>query len=150
VASGRKPREGDGAFYYTVSDEAELDWKWPKFLATKPDFVKTYLLFSEDYALRKSDPRYFGWKGMDPGLLKSLVQKAHAAGLRVSTHVESAVDFHNALAAGVDEINHLPGSGPAATSSHTCSESLKSLRLMWRWPLIMAYIWSPPSVMPHK
>jgi imidazolonepropionase-like amidohydrolase len=80
-----------------------------KVLSNKTDFVKAHLLFSEDYALRKSDPRYFGWKGMDPGLLKSLVQKAHAAGLRVSTHVESAVDFHNALAAGVDEINHLPG-----------------------------------------
>ena len=55
--------EGDGAFYYTVSDEAELDRKWPKFLATKPDFVKTYLLYSEDYALRESDPRYFWLEG---------------------------------------------------------------------------------------
>ena len=46
---------------------------------------------------------------MDPALLKTIVQKAHGAGLRVSTHVESAADFHNALMAGVDEINHTPG-----------------------------------------
>lgn len=100
---------GDGAFYYSVSSETELDQKWPQFLSTKPDFVKTFLQFSEDYGKRKDDPRYFGWKGLDPDLLKLIVQKAHAAGLRVSTHIESAADFHNALIAGVDEINHMPG-----------------------------------------
>ena len=101
--------DGDSAFYYAVSSAEELDRKWPEFLATKPDFVKTFLLFSEDYASRKDDPKYFGWKGLDPALLKAIVQKAHAAALRVSTHVESARDFHNALMAGVDEINHTPG-----------------------------------------
>jgi len=101
--------DGDGAFYYTVSSQAELERKWPQFLATKPDFVKTYLLFSENYAARKDDPKYFGWKGLDPARLRSIVQKAHAAGLRVSTHIESAADFHSALMAGVDEINHTPG-----------------------------------------
>ena len=101
--------DGDGAFYYAISTEAELAGKWPEFLATKPDFVKTYLLFSEEYADRKDDLKYFGWKGMDPALLRLVVQKAHASGLRVSTHVESATDFHNAVMAGVDEINHTPG-----------------------------------------
>jgi hypothetical protein len=101
--------DGDGAFYYAVARAEDLEMKWPQFLATKPDFVKTYLLFSEDYAARKDDPKYFGWKGLDPDLLKAIVRKAHAAGLRVSTHVESAIDFHNALTAGVDEINHIPG-----------------------------------------
>jgi imidazolonepropionase-like amidohydrolase len=37
------------------------------------------------------------------------VQGAHAAGLRVSAHLETAVDFHNALVGGVDVINHIPG-----------------------------------------
>ena len=117
------PADGDGAFYYSISSEAELERKWPGFLATKPDFVKTYLLFSEDYAARKDDPKYFGWKGLDPALLKAIVQKAHGVGLRVSTHVESAADFHNALMAGVDEINHTPGfrvSGDVA--NHSLSE----------------------------
>lgn len=101
--------DGDGAFYYAISSEDELERWWPRFLETKPDFVKTYLLFSEEYAARKDDPKYFGWKGTDPAFLTSVVKRAHAAGLRVSTHVESAIDFHNALLAGVDEINHTPG-----------------------------------------
>lgn len=101
--------DGDGAFYYTISTEADLERKWPQFLATKPDFVKTYLLYSEDYAARKDSDKYYGWKGLDPALLRLIVEKAHAAGLRVSTHIESSVDFHNALSAGVDEINHMPG-----------------------------------------
>ena len=101
--------EGDGAFYYAVSSQSDLEREWPQFLATKPDFVKTYLLFSEEYQGRKNDPKYFGWKGMDPLLLRDVVRRAHAAGLRVSTHVESTTDFHNALMAGVDEINHTPG-----------------------------------------
>lgn len=40
------------------------------------------------------------------------MRKAHRDGLRVSTHVETAADFHNAAVAGVDEINHLPGFRP--------------------------------------
>jgi imidazolonepropionase-like amidohydrolase len=42
------------------------------------------------------------------------VELAHAAGLRVSVHVETAADFHVAVEAGVDEVNHLPGFRPEA------------------------------------
>jgi imidazolonepropionase-like amidohydrolase len=49
---------------------------------------------------------------MDPALLPLVVARAHAAGLRVSSHVESAGDFHVAVVAGVDEINHMPGFRP--------------------------------------
>ncbi len=45
-------------------------------------------------------------------MLARVVARAHAAGLRVSTHAETAADFHNALMAEVDEINHLPGFRP--------------------------------------
>lgn len=101
--------EGEGAFYYVTDSAAELDRKWPAHLATRPDFIKTYLLYSEEYAARRMDQAFFGWKGLDPLLLTIFVGKAHAAGLRVSTHIESAADFHNAVVAGVDEINHMPG-----------------------------------------
>jgi imidazolonepropionase-like amidohydrolase len=100
---------GTEPFFTPSRARRNLKRKWPQFLATKPDFVKTYLLFSEDYAARTDDSKYFGWKGMDPALLRSIVQSAHAAGLPVSTHIESAADFHNALMAGVDEINPTPG-----------------------------------------
>ncbi|MGH6633560.1 MAG: amidohydrolase family protein, partial [Sphingopyxis sp.] len=40
----------------------------------------------------------------------SIVRRAHRAGLRVSAHVTTAADYRVALAAGVDEMAHLPGS----------------------------------------
>jgi imidazolonepropionase-like amidohydrolase len=58
------------------------------------------------------DSTTIGWRGLDPALLPPIVARAHAAGLRVSTHVETAADFRAAVAAGVDEINHLPGFRP--------------------------------------
>ena len=101
--------DAEGGFYYTVDNKEQLDNKWPALLATKPNFIKTYLLYSEDYSKRKNDPHFMYWRGLDPSLLPLIVKRAHAAGLRVSTHIESAADFHNALIAGVDEINHMPG-----------------------------------------
>jgi hypothetical protein len=101
--------QGEGNFYHFIDSKADLESKWPLVLSGKPDFIKTYLLFSEELEQRRDDPKYDGFRGLDPALLKLIVEKAHMAGLRVSTHVETANDFHEALGAGVDEINHLPG-----------------------------------------
>jgi hypothetical protein len=101
--------DGEGTFYFAVDDGAELRRVWQKLLEGRPDFLKTFLLYSEEYARRKDDPAFFGWKGLDPALLPEIVRRAHQAGLRVSTHVETATDFHHALVAGVDEISHMPG-----------------------------------------
>ncbi len=101
--------EGEGQFYLTVDTPEDLDASWPRLFATKPDFIKTYLLYSEEYLVRRNDAAFFGWKGLNPSLLTAIVEKAHEAGLRVSTHIETAADFHAALIAGVDEINHMPG-----------------------------------------
>ena len=107
-----KPTDGEGAFLFTIGSPGELEEKWPAILAGKPDFIKTYLLFSDEYAQRLADSATIGWRGLDPALLPAIVRKAHAAGLRVTTHIETAADFRNAVAAGVDEINHLPGFRP--------------------------------------
>lgn len=113
VARGTwKPSDGEGGFLYTIGSAAELEEKWPAILASHPDFIKTYLLFSEEYAQRLADSSTIGWRGLDPALLPQIVRRAHDAGLRVTTHVETAADFRNAVAAGVDEINHLPGFRP--------------------------------------
>jgi hypothetical protein len=101
--------DGEGAFYFVVDDKQDLDRVWELVLKDRPDFLKTYLLYSEEYARRKEDPAFFGWKGLDPALLPEIVRRAHQAGLRVSTHVETAADFHQALVAGMDEIAHMPG-----------------------------------------
>ncbi|HEV2146989.1 MAG TPA: hypothetical protein VGR37_06285 [Longimicrobiaceae bacterium] len=101
--------DGEGAFYFRVDDAEDLHRVWERVLEGRPDFLKTYLLYSEEYARRRDDPAFFGWKGLNPALLPEIVRRARQAGLRVSTHVETAADFHNAVAAGVDEIVHLPG-----------------------------------------
>lgn len=107
-----KPEDGEGSFYYTVASRADVDHAWPTILASKPDFIKTYLLFSEEYAQRLRDTSTIGWRGLDPKLLPYIVKKAHEAKLSVATHVETAADFRNAVSAGVDEVNHLPGFRP--------------------------------------
>jgi len=101
--------DGEGAFFYELADEHDLDLKWAGFLAHRPDFVKAYLLYSEEISTRVRDPSYVGWRGLDPPLLTALTERSHAAGLRVSAHVETAQDFRHALDSGVDEITHLPG-----------------------------------------
>jgi hypothetical protein len=101
--------DGDGAFFHIIDSLADLDAKLPRLLAQKPDFIKTYLLFSEEYHERKNDASKGSWRGLNPEHLPEIVRRAHAAGLRVSTHVETARDFHWAVHARTDEINHLPG-----------------------------------------
>jgi imidazolonepropionase-like amidohydrolase len=109
---GMAKEDGEGGFYFIVNDLADLGRKWEAIKAGKPDFLKTYLQYSEEYEKRKDNEAYFDWKGLNPALLPEIVQRARRAGLRVSTHVETATDFHNALVAGVDEINHMPGFRP--------------------------------------
>lgn len=95
--------------YFIVETEEQLAQKWPQILAGKPDFLKTYLLHSENHERNLADARRFGFNGLSPERVTSIVKRAKAAGLRVSVHVETAADFAAAVNAGVDEINHLPG-----------------------------------------
>lgn len=97
-----------GQAYFVIDTERDLETRWPQIRAGRPDFIKTYLEYSEEHEARKSDPKFYGRRGLDPSLLPKIVGKAHADGLRVSAHVNTAADFRNALRAGVDEINHLP------------------------------------------
>jgi imidazolonepropionase-like amidohydrolase len=99
--------------YFAVDSEADLERKWPQVLALDPGFIKVFLWCSDEFGKRRDDPEYFGQKGLDPRLLPAVVTKAHASGLRVSAHISNAADFDNAVAAGVDEIAHLPLFGAA-------------------------------------
>jgi tetratricopeptide (TPR) repeat protein len=122
---GKAPREMDGDAYVTVDDAAALSAKWPAILAAQPDLLKTYLVHSEEYPTRRDDPAFYGKRGLDPALLPEIVRRAHAAGLRVVTHAETAADFRAAVAAGVDQIAHLPlapltaDDARAAAAAHT-------------------------------
>jgi len=106
---GMTVADGDGAFFWLIDSLPDLERKWPRILAGRPDFIKVVLVHSEEYARRRTDSAFFNWRGMDPGLVAAVVQRAHAAGLRVSAHADTRGDFHNALVGGVDEINHVPG-----------------------------------------
>lgn len=101
--------ELDGRAFFVVDDRSDLDRKWPAILAAKPDFIKVYLGFIEEYEKRKDDPNYIDKRGIGLPILREVVHRAHAAGLRVSAHIETAADFHACLIAGVDIIAHLPG-----------------------------------------
>lgn len=102
-------RENDA--YYIIDTAEDLQKKWQKILAGKPDFIKIYLLTSEDFEKKKRDLDNIpvGSIGLDPRLVPDIVQKAHAAKLKVSAHVDTVTDYRIALKAGVDEIAHLPG-----------------------------------------
>lgn len=104
----RERLEGDG--YYVVDDARDLDEKWPAVLAGRPDFIKVFLAFSEDYRLRRDDPDFVGKRGIDPALVPDIVERAHLAGLRVAAHIETAEDFRVAVSAGADIIAHMPAS----------------------------------------
>lgn len=95
--------------FFNADSEKELDEIWPVIRQGKPDFIKAYLANSDEFGKAPAASRYPLRRGLDPAMLKAIVAKAHGDGLRVSAHVETAVDFRNALAAGVDEINHTPG-----------------------------------------
>ncbi|MEM9649682.1 MAG: amidohydrolase family protein [Bacteroidota bacterium] len=94
--------------YYIIDNEADLQGKWDTIVSFKPNFIKINLLHSEEYQTRKYDTAYFGKKGLNPELVPSIIKKADDHNLRVSAHVATAHDFHVAVAAGVDEIAHLP------------------------------------------
>jgi hypothetical protein len=99
--------------YFAIDSEADLDSKWDRILELRPDFIKTFLWFSEEYEKRRADPQLRPFSGLDPRLLGKIVEKARASNLRVSTHVTTAADFRHAVVAGVDEVAHLPMLGKA-------------------------------------
>jgi imidazolonepropionase-like amidohydrolase len=95
--------------YYVVDSDADIEAKWPLILQYRPDFLKLMLVESEHYAERRDDPAFVGLKGLNPQIFAKLVEKAHRNNLRVAVHINSGYDFHVAVAAGVEEIAHLPG-----------------------------------------
>ena len=100
---------GEGDALFVVTSEQDIDRAWPRLIAGKPDFVKVFLVHSDEYAARRDNkaltPKS---RGIDPALVPAIVARAHAARLRVSAHIENAHDFHVAIAAGADDIAHMP------------------------------------------
>ena len=138
IAFGILPRDWradyDGQAMFVVTDQAGIERGLDQLAGQGSAIVKTFLLFSDRYAQSLADPATRGnARGMDPRLLPRLVRSAHRRGMRVATHIYSAADFRIAVAAGVDEIAHLPGTGfrnsmPAADFRITAADARAAAR----------------------
>ncbi len=95
----------DGKAVMIVDDAKDIPSRWSKLLAGKPDFVKVFFNYSEQYGMHNDNPKK---TGLNPKFLPEIVRLAHQSGLYVSVHISTAMDFHNALVGGADEIAHLP------------------------------------------
>lgn len=111
---GGRPRDWfiGNAFHYG-STPAEIDAALDLLKAQGADFVKAYLLNSERYGELRDDPEAYGEKGLNPENFAYLVEAAHARGLPVAVHMETAHDLEVAARAGADFAAHLPGYGGA-------------------------------------
>ncbi len=92
-----------------ASPDSDGERPLPVFVMGKVSSIKIFLAHSEDTVQHRQAGGSPGRKGLDPGLVPAIVERAHRAGLRVSAHVETAADFRVALLAGVDELAHVPG-----------------------------------------
>jgi imidazolonepropionase-like amidohydrolase len=100
-----------GDAYWFMDTLEDLAAKWPDYIAQSPDLVKVYLMdvgSDLDVGDAESYRRDGCGFGLCPKELRAIVERAHAAGKRVSAHVNTAADVRLALDAGVDELAHLP------------------------------------------
>lgn len=106
------------AFHYGRTP-AEIDAALDRLVAQHADFVKAYLLYSEEWAKRRDDPAFEGWRGLNPANMPYLVTAAHRRQLKVAVHVETAADLTTAARAGVDYAEHLPAYGSSDAAGRT-------------------------------
>ncbi len=88
----------DGNAFWDASTVEQLDDQWPRILATKPDFLKLYLL---QYDTPEST-------GLSEEVFREAVRRADAIGLGTVVHVETMQDLALAVDAGATEAAHLP------------------------------------------
>jgi len=106
-----------GNAYWFVDDASDLERVWSEWLRGGPDVLKIFLLHSERFRpdtscalLHPEGPEAVAeQRGLDPALVPAIVERAHAAGIPVWAHVESAHDVAVAVRAGVDGLAHIPG-----------------------------------------
>jgi len=94
-----------GMAFHEIDSLEKIDPALDVIEAQGGDFVKLFLLYAEDY----EQPDFVQGRGLNPIFVRPIVESAHRRGLPVTAHVQSAYDFGIAVAAGVDEIAHLPG-----------------------------------------
>jgi len=109
--SVRHSRLADGDQYWRLDSVADVAAKWPRILAAHPDLIKITIIGSPDADGRAPTwpARMWFMRGLGEPVVREVVTRAHAAGLRVAAHVETARDFEVAVRDGVDVIAHMLG-----------------------------------------
>jgi glyoxylase-like metal-dependent hydrolase (beta-lactamase superfamily II) len=108
----------DGKVLFRIDSVEDLNAAWPSLKALNDRFVKVIVAFSDEVEKRLADPsayvadppHYSAKPGVTAEVLESLITWAHAAGLQVSAHIETAADFRLVVEAGVDWVAHMPAS----------------------------------------
>jgi imidazolonepropionase-like amidohydrolase len=106
-----RERQAEGRAYLLFDEIEDVDAKWPDVVASAPDLLKIFLLESERWDELARDTTRLGDRGLRPDIAARIVERAHAHGLRVAAHVETAHDFRITVDMGVDIVAHLPGYG---------------------------------------
>lgn len=106
----KKSRRGENNVYWFLDSINDVDTKWQKILETKPDLIKIGLLDAENHE-KSIAADGAPSKGLSPEVARYVVEKAHAAGLRVYAHIETANDFQLGVKIGVDGFAHAPHYG---------------------------------------
>lgn len=108
----------DGRLLFRLDSPADVQARWPEIERLNDRFIKVILAFTDERERRIADPARYGMAlpagtalpGLREEVVRALVARAHAAGIGVSAHVETAADVRAAIRAGVDWIAHLPAS----------------------------------------
>ncbi|TGE14095.1 amidohydrolase family protein [Hymenobacter elongatus] len=101
-------RENDA--YWFLDSLPAVAAKWPHIMAGRPDVLKIYLLHAREYDTRPRSGKP-GEQGLRPAVAAEIVRRAHAKGLRVYAHIETADDFRLGVQMGVDGFAHAPTYG---------------------------------------
>lgn len=108
--SVKKSRRAENDAYCFLDSTADVDAKWPLIMKYQPDHIKICLLDAADYAAKRKAEQVETY-GLSAAVAAYVVKKAHAAGLRVFAHVETAEDARICARIGVDALAHMPGYG---------------------------------------
>jgi hypothetical protein len=109
AAAIRKSRIRLGDAYWFIDSLPDLERSWPGILAARPDLIKIFLLDAVEVPGPMPETGLPSGRGLRPSLVAPIVRRAHAAGLRVAAHIETAADARIAIDAGVEMLAHLPG-----------------------------------------
>ncbi|QDH33297.1 hypothetical protein [Porphyrobacter sp. YT40] len=89
----RASRLLEGNVYFALGSPADVRGRWPEIRATRPDFIKIVL---------------DGGNGLARPVAIEAARLAHAEGLKVVAHVQTAADVETALLAEADLLAHAP------------------------------------------